>query len=466
MNKTAVAPSSRPETHRFSPGNPPPRRRGTPIVIAVIVVLLLGLVWWVNHRQAAAAGPTGPGGRRGGRWGAANAPLPVVVTPAAKGDIHLYLNALGTITPSHIATVRTQINGQLQQITFQEGQFVHQGDLLAVIDPRPFENALAQAEAQLKQAQAQLHVAQADLARYETLAQQDSIAKQQVDTTRAQVSQYEGLVQVAQAAIATANLNLTYCHIKAPFDGRLGLRQVDTGNYLTPGDANGIVVITQTKPITAIFTLPEDEMAPVTTRLHAGAKLAVDAYDRAETKRIATGILTSADNQIDPATGTFKLRAEFTNEDESLFPNEFVNIRLLLDTLHDVTVIPSSAIERGQNGDFVYVVGPEHTAVVRAITQGPGEGERVSITSGLNPGDEVVTDGADKLKEGQKVILNGETPDGGAAHPGNGGREGAAGAHGRPGGPSDGAAPAGEHGPRQRGQHNGKKAGGNSGTPE
>jgi membrane fusion protein, multidrug efflux system len=444
MNKTPVAPSSRPDTDRRLPdGKAPRRRRATPVII-VVVALLLGLVWWVNHRQAAAAGPMGggPGGRRGGGrggFGGPNAPLPVGVEAAKKGDIHLFLNALGTVTPSHIATVRSQVSGQLQQIAFQEGQLVHQGDLLAVIDPRPFQNTLAQAQAQLRQAQAQLRIAQGDLERYETLAKEDSIAKQQVDTTRAQVSQYEGSVQVAEAAIATANLNINYCNIRAPFDGRVGLRLVDTGNYITPGDASGIVVITQTKPITAIFTLPEDEMGPVTTRLRAGARLPVDAYDRSQTKKIATGVLVTADNQIDPTTGTFKLRAEFANEDETLFPNQFVNIRVLLDTVHDATVIPTSAVERGQKGEFVYVVSPEQTAVPHDVTLGPAEGELVSITAGLNVGDQVVTDGADKLKDGQKVILNG----GADQAPGEGRRSG---------GPPDSNG-------RKRGPRAGKKAG-------
>jgi multidrug efflux system membrane fusion protein len=334
-------------------------------------------------------------------------PLPVGVHHVSKGDVHVYLNALGTVTAAHAATIRTQISGQLQQIAFQEGQLVHGGDLLAVIDPRPYENALAQAKAQLETAQSQARTAEADLKRYETLARQDSVAQQQVDTVRAQANQAQASVQAAQAAVATATLNLTYCHIKAPFDGRVGLRQVDTGNYVTPGDANGIVVLTQTKPITVIFTLPEDNMGAVATKLHAGEKLPVDAYDRTQTNKIATGVVVTMDNQIDPTTGTFKLRAEFSNEDEALFPNEFVNIRLLLDTRQDVLVIPTSGVERGQEGAYVYVVTPERTAAVRNITLGATEGEHVEVKSGLKEGEQIVTDGADKLKDGQKVILPG-----------------------------------------------------------
>lgn len=415
-NKTPVAPAPRPtpaNPHVQATGRPPRRRTG--LYVLIVVVLLIGGIWWVNHREqargpvdfrrreAAAKGRGHPGGFAA--FGP-NAPLPVGVAAVVKGDIPVYLNALGTITAAQTATIRSQISGQLQQIAFQEGQYVHAGDLLAVIDPRPYQNALDQAKAQLQQAQAQLATAQDDLKRYHTLAQQDSIAQQQVDTARHQVTQDQGLVQVAQVAIATANLNLTYCHIRAPFDGRVGLRQVDVGNYVTPGDSNGIVVLTETKPITAIFTLPEDNMGEVAARLHSGARLPVDAYDRTDSHKIATGVLSTMDNVIDPTTGTFRLRALFSNEDESLFPNQFVNIRLLLKTVHDATVIPTSAVERGQQGPYVYVVTPQRTAMARNVTLGVSQGERVAVTSGLKLGDIVVIDGADRLKDGRPVILN------------------------------------------------------------
>jgi len=412
MNKELTKISTTAET-RPNPDREPlqkapatsPRRRRTLIVVAIIGVLTLGVIWWLSHRDTA-QNPAGGnrGGRRGG-FGGPNAPLPVGVLPAQKGDIPIYLNALGTITPAHMATIRTQISGQLQQIAFHEGQLVHEHDLLAVIDPRPYQNALEQAQAQSRQAQSQLQTAQLDLQRYNTLANEDSIAKQQVDTTRAQVSQFESLAQAAQAAIDTAKLNLTYCHITAPFDGRVGLRFVDTGNYVTPGDANGIVVLAQVKPINVIFTLPEDNIGTIVERYHSGAKLLVEAFDRTQSKKLATGELVTIDNQIDPTTGTFKLRAEFQNEDESLFPNQFVNVRVLLDTIHDATVVPSSAVERGQQGTFVYVVGESETAIARPVTLGVSEGEQVAITSGLEIGENVVVDGADRLKDGQKVIL-------------------------------------------------------------
>jgi len=402
-----------------------PRRRRTVIVIAAAAVVLLGVVWWVNHRTAAEAGGAARGGRRGGGGpgGGDTGPLPVSVRAAEKGNLDLYLDGLGTVTPLHTVMVRTQISGHLEQIAFEEGQLVHQGDLLAVIDPRPYQVALEQAQGQLHQAQSQLQTAQLDLARYDTLAQQDSIAKQQVDATRSQVAQYEGLVQTDQAAIDSANLNLTYCHIKAPVDGRVGLRLIDQGNYVTPGDTNGLVVLTQTKPITVIFTLPEDNVTQVSARLHSGAKLPVEAFNRTQTTKLATGTLTTIDNQIDTSTGTFRLRAEFANEDESLFPNQFVNVRLLVDSLHDAVVIPTSAVERSQQGTFVYLVKPDSTVATRPVKLGPTEGERVAVTDGLAVGEQVVTDGADRLRDGMKVIPHNAANEAGAAH-GAGGTSG------------------------------------------
>jgi multidrug efflux system membrane fusion protein len=334
-----------------------------------------------------------------------NGPLPVVAQPAEKGDLHVYLNGLGAVTPLATVTIRTQISGQLVEIRFTEGQMVAKGDLLAIIDPRPYQVALEQAQGQLIQAQAQLKEAQVDLSRYEKLAEQDSIAGQQVDTQRALVSQYEGLVQVDKSAIDSATLNLTYCHITAPISGRVGLRQVDIGNYVTPGDANGLVVLTQLKPIAAIFTLPEDNIPSVVARVRSGAQIPIDAFDRTQTRKIATGSLLTIDNEVDPTTGTFKLRALFPNDDESLFPNQFVNIRMLLTIDKGMTVIPTSAIERGQQGAFVYVVQPDNTVASRTVTLGTTEGERVEALSGLAVGERVVVDGADKLKDGMEVIV-------------------------------------------------------------
>ena len=386
-------------------------------LIFALVVISLGAIWWYTHRpDPTARAPSGAGGGGGHHhqfgFGANGNSLPVVVQTAAKGDIHLYLNGLGTVTPFANVTLRTQISGQLMEVNFQEGQMVKKGDILAIIDPRPYQVALEQARGQLQQAESQLKEAQTDLARYVKHSQEDSIALQQVDTQRALVSQYTGLVQTDQAAIDSAQLNLTYCHITAPVSGRVGLRQIDAGNYVTPGDANGLVVLTQVKPITVIFPLPEDDVPQVAARLHSGATLPVDAYDRTQTHKLASGTLSTIDNQVDTATGTFRLRAVFANDDEGLFPNQFVNIQFLVDTVHDAIVIPTSAIERGPQGSFVYVVKPDDTVTARTVTPGPAEGERMAITAGLSVGDRVVVDGADKLKEGMSVIVQtpGQTP--------------------------------------------------------
>ncbi len=373
------------------------KRRPRTWIIAGILILIMVVIWAYRSNTASST-------RAGGRGGM-NAPLPVVVKAAEKGDLNIYLNALGAVTPLEMVTLRTQISGQLIEVKFKEGQEVSQGDVLAIIDPRPYEVALEQAQGQFEQAQAQLKNAQLDLVRYQTLAEQDSIAKQQVDTQRTLVSQYEGMVKTDQAAIDNAKLNLAYCHITAPSAGRVGLRQVDQGNYVTPGDANGLVVLTQVKPMTVIFTLPEDNVPKVAARLHSGATLPVDAFDRTQTTKLASGTLDTIDNQVDATTGTFKLRALFPNDNESLFPNQFVNIRLLLDVDHGATVIPTSAVEQGQQGAFVYVVQDDNTVAAKPVTLGTIEGELVAVVSGLNVGERVVVDGADKLTDGMKVIV-------------------------------------------------------------
>jgi multidrug efflux system membrane fusion protein len=395
----------------MTPQIPPARKRRTwlVLVIAILAVGGLGTIWYVNHSgppiDQSRGGRRGGGGGGGGRFGGQNGPLPVIVQAAAKGDIDVYLDGLGTVTPLATVTLRTQINGLLMQVAFQEGQMVNKGDLLAVIDPRPYQVALEQAQGQQIQAQAQLAEAEADLDRYTKLSEQDSIAKQQVDAQRALVDQDRGLVQTDQAAIDSAKLNLSYCHVTAPVSGRVGLRQVDAGNYVTPGDSNGLVVLTQVKPITVIFTLPEDNVPDVAARLHAGAAIPVEAFDRTESRKLATGTLTTIDNLIDTTTGTFKLRATFANDDETLFPSQFVNVHMLLDVEKDVLVIPSSGVERGSQGTYVYLVKDDSTVTARAVTLGKSEDERVEVTSGLAPGDRIVVDGADKLKEGMDVIV-------------------------------------------------------------
>ncbi|HEY1765855.1 MAG TPA: efflux RND transporter periplasmic adaptor subunit, partial [Opitutaceae bacterium] len=297
---------------------------------------------------------------------------------------------------------RTQISGQLVQVDFKEDQMVNKGDLLAVIDPRPYQVALEQAEGQLTQAQAQLKEAQIDLERYKTLSSQDSISKQQVDAQQALVLQYEGMEKTNQAAVDNAKLNLAYCHITAPVTGRVGLRLVDAGNYVTPGDASGLVLLTQVKPVTVIFTLPEDDIPSVVKQVRSGRTIPVDAYNRDDTVKLASGKLQTIDNTVDPTTGTFKLRAIFDNTDESLFPNQFVNASMLLDVEKDATIIPTSAVERGQQGSFVYVIGSDNKASARPVTLGTVEGENVAVT-GVKPGENVVVDGADRLKDGMEV---------------------------------------------------------------
>ncbi len=376
------------------PARTPSWRRAAWIALAVLVALAIG--WWLYGRA-----PTQSTATRGG----AGAPMPVVAATAAKGDVNIVFNALGTVTPLATVTVRTQISGQLVQIAFQEGQQVQKGDLLAIIDPRPYDLALEQAQGQLLKDQALLKQAQTDLARYTILAKQDSIAQQTVDGQHQLVHQYEGAIKIDQGQVDTAKLNIAYCHIVAPLSGRVGLRQVDQGNYVTPGDTNGIVVIAAVQPITAIFSLPEDDLPAIAKQMNAGQTLQVTAYDRSNTNLLETGKLSSVDNQIDTTTGTIKLRAQFDNADGVLFPNQFVNVRLLVDTLHDATVIPTAAIQRGAPGTFVYVVKPDDTVAVQAIKTGPIDGEKVAVASGLDVGDRVVIDGADKLRDNAKVAL-------------------------------------------------------------
>jgi multidrug efflux system membrane fusion protein len=365
-----------------------------------------------------------PGGRRQGFD--PSRPMPVTAVPARTADVSVYLKGLGSVTPIATVTVRTRIDGQLMKTLFREGQIVRAGDLLAEIDPRTYEAQLQQAEGQMARDQALLTNALIDLERYRVLYRQDSVAKQQLDTQEALVRQYQGTVKVDQAAIDTAKLQLIYCRITAPISGRLGLRQVDPGNIVRSGDANGLVVITQLQPIGVVFTIPEDSLPPVMRKLRAGEKLAVDAYDRADKVKLASGMLLTVDNQIDPATGTVKLKAQFANEEMSLFPNQFANVRMLLDVKRGATLVPGAAIQRGTPGTFVYVVKPDNTVTVRVVKPGPTQGDDVSIEAGLEPGEQVVVDGADKLREGAKVEPIGK--EGKDAAPGrDGARKGGAG---------------------------------------
>jgi multidrug efflux system membrane fusion protein len=308
-------------------------------IVLIILALLTAFVLYLRTKQPVAAPPRGRNGQNG--------PVSVSVATAVSGDVQVNIPALGTVTPLATVTVRTQIIGTLQRIFFTEGQFVHQGDALAQIDPRPYEAALQQMEGNLKRDQALLADARLDLTRYENLVKEDSIAQQQLDTQRALVDQYVGTIEADEGQVKTAQVNLVYTHITAPVTGRVGLRQVDQGNYVTPGDTNGIVLLNQLQPITVIFTIPEDNVPAVMKRLHAGATLTVGAFDRTNATKIADGNLLTVDNSIDVTTGTVKLRAQFDNADSALFPNQFVNVQLLVDVLHDQVIMPNAAVRRG-----------------------------------------------------------------------------------------------------------------------
>ena len=373
------------------------------LFFSVLLAVGLGAFLWIARQPA-----PDPAQQRG-RFGL-GAPMAVNVATAATGDIPIRLSALGTITPLATVTVKTQISGQLQQLGFKEGQMVDTGQFLAQIDPRPYENSLAQAEGVLARDEAQLRNVQRDVQRYAGLASQQQISEQQLATQRALAEQLAGTIATDKAQVASARLNLTYAHITAPVSGRAGLRQVDLGNYVTPGDVGGIVVITQLQPISAIFPIPEDNVPALMRRAHSGDTLRVEAYDRSNTTLLAAGSLQTVDNQLDTTTGTLKLRAAFDNKDEQLFPNQFVNIRLLLDTLHDQVIVPAAAIQKGtvdgKATSFVYLVdAADSTVSVRAVSVGVADGERVAITNGIAAGDVIVTEGGDRLRDGARVQL-------------------------------------------------------------
>lgn len=370
--------------------------RGRVILTTLIVLLLLGgVVWWT--RQQGAPQPA-VNGRN-------SAPMSIVPETVGKGDIGVSLNALGTVTSLATVTIKSQISGYLQKIDFKEGDEVKKGDLIAEIDPRPYEATLAQAKGQLARDEAQLKGAQVDLTRYQGLAAQNAVPHQTLDTQVALVAQYQGTVEADRATVQSAEVNLAYCHIVSPINGRVGLRQVDLGNYVTPGDSTGLVVITQLEPISVLFTLPEDNLQAVAKRLKEGAVLPSAAYDRSGANKLAEGSLQTFDSQIDSTTGTIKLRAQFENDKRTLYPNQFVNIRLLLDTHKDATTMSTAGIQRGVPGTFVYLVNADSTVTVRPVKLGVTDGDRVEVLSGLNPGDRIVIDGADKLREGAKVVV-------------------------------------------------------------
>jgi membrane fusion protein, multidrug efflux system len=387
-----------------------PRKRWVQpvLVVGILAVVAIGawLAWSHSGSTAntAASGAPGKGGGRGGRFAVdPTRAQPVTAVKARLGDVNIVQTGLGTVVASRTATIRPRVDGLLQNIAFTDGQLVKPGQVLAEIDPAPFQVALDQAEGQLARDRAQLENARLDLQRYKTLLAQDSIAGQQADQQGALVKQLEGTVKIDQAQVDSARLQLSYTRITAPIGGRLGLRQIDAGNMVRGSDANGIAVITQVQPIGVLFTIPQDVIPAVLKRIGSGDKLPVEAWDREQKELLSRGVLVSTDNQIDVTTGTVKLKAEFPNPDGKLFPNQFVNVRMVVDTLRGAVVVPSAAIQRNTQGTFAWVVRDDGTATLRPVKTGPTEGLDTAIESGVKPGERVITDGVDRIREGAKV---------------------------------------------------------------
>ena len=374
--------------------------------LALLVLVLAAGAYYLWKRPAvpgadAPASAAGTGGRQ--RFSGANGVSPVGVATAKKTDIDVYLSGLGAVTPLATAVVKSRVDGTLIKLNFTEGQEVKAGQLLAELDPRPYQVAVMQAQGQLARDVALLNGAKVDLQRYRVLVAQDSIQSQQLDTQGALVKQYEGTVMADQGNLDSARLQLLYSKVTAPIGGRIGLRQVDLGNVVHAGDTTGIATITQLHPITVVFSLPEDSIPAVTKRLRSGTKPMTEAWDRDQQHKLATGALLTIDNQVDSATGTVKLKAQFPNSDDALFPQQFVNVHMLLDVLRGATAIPSAAIQRSATGLYVYVVKADNTVTVRSVTTGPVQGDLTAISTGIAPGETVVVDGIDKLREGAKV---------------------------------------------------------------
>jgi multidrug efflux system membrane fusion protein len=377
----------------------------------IVAVLLAAGVWYFRdsanrsetHAQGTGTPPAGKAGGQG-RGGAGAFAVPVVVATARVGDLPVYFNGLGTVTAFNTVTVRSRVDGQITKINFQEGQYVHQGDALAEIDSRPFQVQLEQAEGQLARDQAQLRDIQLNFDRSQLLFKEGVIPRQQVDSQQAQVSQYQGVIKADQAQIDNAKLQIAYSHITAPISGRVGLRLVDMGNMVRANDPNGLIVITQLQPIAVLFSLPQDQLPEVNGRIRAGAQLAVEAYDRDDTSKIATGKLLTIDNQIDTTTGTYKLKGVFGNENGLLFPNQFVNVHLLVDTKRNLTIVPTAAVLRGSQGAYVYALNSDKTVKIQPVSIAQTNGNSIGLGAGLKSGDTVVIDGQDKLQDGSRVI--------------------------------------------------------------
>ena len=385
-------------------------------IVALAVVIAVAFWYFRGSRSSTEAqGPGGPGGAAAGKGqgrqgaGAGGFVVPVVVATAQRGDLPVYFNGLGTVTAFNTVTVRSRVDGQITKINFQEGQFVHQGQDLVDIDSRPFQVQLEQAEGQLAKDQAQLRDVQVNYERFQLLYKEGVIPKQQVDTQGAQVGQFEGSIKGDQGAIDSAKLQIVYSHVTAPISGRVGLRLVDVGNIVHATDSTGLLVITQLQPIAVIFSLPQDQLPQVASRLQKGEQLVVDAYDRDDSTKIESGKLLTIDNQIDTTTGTYKLKSVFSNDRNTLFPNQFVNVHLLADVKRNLVIVPAPAIQRGPQGTYVYVVQSGNTAKIQSVTIAQSTADKVGLSAGVNPGDSVVVDGQDKLQDGSKISPNPST---------------------------------------------------------
>ena len=430
-----AAPPAKPELPEPKPQPPEPKpdqgtkpSRARWLWLLILAALAAGTWYFWPYLKSKAGSPGAPtSGARGKKGGPAV--VPVVAAKARKGNISVYITGLGSVIPINTVTVKSRVDGQLMKVSYREGDLVHEGDLLVEIDPRPFQVQLEQAEGQLARDQATLDNARVDFDRYQKLLAQNAIPEQQLSTQKATVAQAEGVVKSDQAQIDSAKLNLVYTSIKSPITGRVGLRLVDPGNIVHASDTNGLVVITQIQPISVIFTVAEDDLQVVLRKLAAGQHLTADAYDRANTTKIGSGTLVTVDNQIDPTTGSLRLRADFDNSANLLFPNQFVNVRLLVEEKRGVTLVPTAVIQRTTSTTYVYVVKEDRTVTVRQITQGVTEGSDTEITSGVAPGDVLVMTGVDKLQEGTQVNVQFADAQPGAAGAENGAKSG-----GKPGG--------------------------------
>ncbi len=447
MNPTVTPDKEKTTTH-------PPRTRRSRVIGAIVAILCMAglgwLAWHLTHQPAgganagAAAGARGQGGGapgggggpggggRGGRGG--QMATTVGVGKAERADIPITLEALGTVTPAAVATVRPQVGGVLQKITFTEGQLVKEGQVLATIDARPAQMSLLQATGQRQRDEAQLESARVLLQRYRTLLEQDSIARQDVDTQAALVKQLEGAVTTDKAAEGIARINLGYTQVRAPIAGRVGLRNVDIGNLVNSGDANGIAVITQMSPIDVEFAVPQDQLPALQQRINQNASMQAIALDRTRTRNLATGRFMALDNQVDTQTGTVRAKARFSNDGGKLFPSQFVNVRLEVDTIRNAVTVPVTALRHGANGDFVYVLNAQNkTVALRNVKRGQANAERIQITEGLQGGETVITEGADRLKDGARVTLPGDRPAGAGGRGGQGAQAGQQGQQAQPG---------------------------------